>query len=109
MSNVLTIAEIETQFASEWVLVEDPQTNDALEVQSGKVLYHSKDRDEVYREAVRLRPKHFAIRYLLVRGMCASILGLGLNTRHPRRHVPACPDSSLPGVESSTASRTVYL
>ncbi len=61
MSDRLTLAEIEAQFVSEWVLVEDPQTNDALEVQSGKVLYHSKDRDEVYREAVRLRPKRFAM------------------------------------------------
>ena len=63
MSDVLTIAEIETQFISEWVLVADPQTNEALEVQSGKVLAHSKDRDEVYREAVRLRPKRFAMLY----------------------------------------------
>jgi hypothetical protein len=63
MSEVLTIAEIEAQFAAEWVLVEDPQTNKALEVQCGKVLYHSKDRDEVYREAVRLRPKRFAMLY----------------------------------------------
>ena len=63
MSDVLTIAEIEARFAAEWVLVEDAQTNDALEVQSGKVLYHSKDRDEVYREAVRLRPKRFAMLY----------------------------------------------
>jgi len=52
-----------SQFVSEWVLIEDPQTNNALEVQSGKVLYHSKDRDEVYREAVRLRPKRFAMLY----------------------------------------------
>jgi len=63
MSDVLTIAEIEARFVAEWVLVEDPQTNDALEVQGGKVLYHSKDRDEVYREAVRLRPKRFAMLY----------------------------------------------
>ena len=63
MSDVLTITEIEAQFAAEWVLVEDPQTNDALEVQSGKILAHSKDRDEVYREAVRIRPKRFAMLY----------------------------------------------
>jgi hypothetical protein len=63
MSDVLTIAEIEAQFAAEWVLVADPETNDALEVQRGTVLYHSKDRDEVYREAVRLRPKRFAMLY----------------------------------------------
>ncbi len=63
MSDVLTIAEIEAQFVAEWVLVEEPQTNDALEVQCGKVLSHSKDRDEVYREAVRLRSKRFAMLY----------------------------------------------
>lgn len=63
MDEVLTMAQIEAQFISEWVLVEDPQTNDALEVQSGKILCHSKDRDEVYREAVRLRPKRFAMLY----------------------------------------------
>jgi hypothetical protein len=63
MSDVLTIAEIEAQFIGEWILVADPQTNEALDVQSGTVLYHSKDRDEVYREAVRLRPKRFAMLY----------------------------------------------
>ena len=63
MSDVLTIAEIEAQFAAEWILVAEPETNDALEVQRGTVLSHSKDRDEVYREAVRLRPKRFAMLY----------------------------------------------
>ena len=63
MDNVLTIAEIESQFKSEWVLVSDPQTNELLEVQSGKVLCHSKDRDEVYRKAVEVRPKRFAMLY----------------------------------------------
>jgi hypothetical protein len=63
MDRVLTVAQIEAQFASEWILVEDPQTNDALEVQSGKVRWHSKDRDEVYRKAVELRPKRFAMLY----------------------------------------------
>ncbi len=63
MDKLMTIDEIEAQFDSEWVLVEDPQTNDALEVQSGRVRYHSKDRDEVYRQAIALRPKRFAVLY----------------------------------------------
>jgi len=63
MSNVLSIAEIESQFKSEWVLVEEPKTNEALEVQSGLVRWHSKDRDEVYRKAVELRSKRFAVLY----------------------------------------------
>ena len=60
MDDILTIAQIEAQFDSEWVLVEAPRTNDASEVQSGKVRWHSK---EVYRQAVVLRPKRFAILY----------------------------------------------
>ena len=63
MNKILTIAEIESQFKSEWVLVGDPETDESLEVQSGKVLYHSKDRDEVYRKAVEVRPKRFAMLY----------------------------------------------
>ena len=63
MDEVLTIAQIEAQFESEWILVEDPQTNEAQEVQSGKVRWHSKDREEVYRQAIKLRPKRFAMLY----------------------------------------------
>jgi hypothetical protein len=32
-----------------------------------------------------------------------------LHIRHPRVHVPASPDSYLPGVNSITESRTLYL
>ena len=60
---VMTFAEIESQFESEWVLVENPQTNETLEVLGGRVRCHSKDRDEVYRKAVELRPKRFAMLY----------------------------------------------
>ena len=59
----MTINEMEHQFADEWILVADPQTNEALEVTSGRVMCHSKDRDEVYRHAVALRPKRSAILY----------------------------------------------
>ena len=63
MADILTLAEIQRQFANEWILVEDPQTSAALDVQGGKVVFHSKDRDEVYRRAVALRPARFAVLY----------------------------------------------
>lgn len=63
MEQILTTAEIESQFPSEWVLLEDPETTDKLEVLGGKVLCHSKDRDEVYRKGVELKPKRFAVLY----------------------------------------------
>ncbi len=62
-AQAMTIKDIESQFDSEWVLLEDPQTNDILEVLGGKVLYHSKDRDEVYRKAVNFRLKRSAVVY----------------------------------------------
>ena len=64
MTKLMSLAEIEERFDSEWVLLEDPETTEALEVTKGKVLWHSKDRDEVYRKAKELRPKHSAILYL---------------------------------------------
>ncbi len=60
---VLNIAEIRARFASQWILVEDPQTSQSLEVLGGIVRFHSTDRDEVYRKAVELRPKRFAMVY----------------------------------------------
>jgi hypothetical protein len=59
----MALAQMETQFDSEWVLVGDPRTDEALEVQSGHVLWYSQDRDQVYRKAVELRPRRFAILY----------------------------------------------
>ena len=57
----LSYTEIEQQFSDEWILVGEPQTNAALEVEGGIVLFHSHDRDAVYREAIRLRPQRFAV------------------------------------------------
>ena len=64
MDEVLTIDEIESRFAPDWVLIGEPQTDEALDLLAGKVLFHSPDRDEVYRKAGELRPGRFAVRYL---------------------------------------------
>ncbi len=61
MIEEMTIETIESKFNSEWVLLEDPITDEALNILSGKVLHHSKDRDEVYRKAVSLRPMRSAV------------------------------------------------
>ena len=64
MDEVLTIDEIKTRFAPDWVLIGEPQTDENQRLLAGKVLFHSRDRDEVYRKAIELRPGHFAFRYL---------------------------------------------
>ena len=61
MTKEMTLAEIKSVFDSEWVLIGDPMTDEALNILEGRVLCHSKDRDEVYRKAVSLRPKRSAI------------------------------------------------
>jgi len=58
----MSVQEIEDQFESEWVLVENPQTDEALEVTRGHVVCHSKDREEIYRRAIALpKPKDYAV------------------------------------------------
>ena len=61
MGEVMTLDEINERFDSEWVLLEDPELTKGMEIIRGKVLFHSKDRDELYRKALELRPKHGAI------------------------------------------------
>lgn len=63
MSETLTFSEIQSRFDSEWVLLESPETGEDLQIKKGTVLCHSKDRDEVYRKARQLRPRHSAILY----------------------------------------------
>jgi hypothetical protein len=63
MNTILTVTQIESQFNAEWVLLVDPETDASLQIQSGKVVWHSKDRDEVHQKAIELHPKRFAVLY----------------------------------------------
>ena len=63
MNETISFAEIQKKFDSEWVLLEDPETEAGLKIKGGKILWHSKDRDEVYRKAREFKPKHSAILY----------------------------------------------
>ena len=63
MDEILTMAEIEERFGSEWVLLEDPETTESLEIKKGTVRWHCQDRDELYRKAHELRPRHSAVIY----------------------------------------------
>jgi hypothetical protein len=56
MNEILTIEDINARFPSEWVLINDPQVDEQLHVLGGLVLWHSKDRDEVYQKVDELLP-----------------------------------------------------
>ena len=61
MAEVLDRTQMHERFPSEWVLIGSPQTNEGLGVEAGVVLFHSKDREDVYRKAHELRPGRFAV------------------------------------------------
>jgi len=63
MDEQVPMEEIRSRFKSEWVLIEGPETGDALEVLGGKVVHRSRGRHEVYRKAVSLRPTRSAVVY----------------------------------------------
>ena len=62
-NELLYIEEIRRRFAAEWILLGDPQTSSLNQVISGTILWHSKDRDELYAKALALQPRHSAIIY----------------------------------------------
>jgi hypothetical protein len=64
VDDLLSMEEIESRYAPDWVLIGEPQTAEDLSVRAGRVLSHSPDRDEVYRKAGELRPGRFAVRFL---------------------------------------------
>ena len=64
MNEVLMIEEINRRYPDEFVLIGDPVTDESLEVISGTVVYHGKDRDGMVRAAQQLpAPKRFATHY----------------------------------------------
>ena len=60
MSEILTMDEIEKKFDGEWVLIEDVETDDRLEIVRGRVTYHGKDKNELHRCAMKSKTKRFA-------------------------------------------------
>jgi hypothetical protein len=64
MDTALTMREIEARFDREWVLIENPITDAALEVQGGTVRFHSADAHDVYKKAAELRLPRTAILFI---------------------------------------------
>jgi hypothetical protein len=63
VEKLMTVAQIEKKYKSEWVLLSDPELDKNNQIVRGKVVYHSKDRDKVYQKAGELKPKFFATLY----------------------------------------------
>lgn len=63
MKGSLPIARIMSEFDSEWVVLANARFDRNGQLTDGKLVWHSKDRDEVYRKALELRPRRAAFLY----------------------------------------------
>ncbi len=63
VDQVLTLDQIKEEFDSEWILLADPEVDRRGQIVRGRVVAHSKDRDEVYRKSIELRLKSAATLY----------------------------------------------
>lgn len=64
MNRMMSMSEIEREFDTEWVLIEDPDVDEHFQILRGTVLWHSKDRDEVYQKMIELSPRSAATVYV---------------------------------------------
>ena len=48
MEKTLSVDEMKRLYEGDWVLIGEPTTDERQQLLAGKVLFHSKDRDEVY-------------------------------------------------------------
>jgi hypothetical protein len=51
MKKVLTMKELEARYSGEWVLLVNPVHSKVMEPIRGELVFHSNDRDDVYKEA----------------------------------------------------------
>ncbi len=55
--------DIKKNFEDEWVLIKVDKVSDNFDLLEGEVLANSKDKDQVYRKLLEIKPKEFMIEY----------------------------------------------
>ena len=61
MDNYLTLEEIEARYAPDWVLIDEPKTDEIQQLLGGRVVERSTSRSELYRRAKELGLHHVAV------------------------------------------------
>lgn len=64
MKRVLTMREVESKYSGEWVLLVNPKHDKLMRVTRGELVFHSKDRDEVYQKAQKRGDAHTAVLFV---------------------------------------------
>jgi len=55
--------EIVKKYKDEWVLLEVIRVDKNMKIKEGKILSHSKDKNDIYNKLVKVKPKKFAIEF----------------------------------------------
>jgi hypothetical protein len=63
MQEILTVMQIKQLYPSQWVLIEELETDRELNIKSGKVTYHDVNKREVCLKARERKPKRFSVFY----------------------------------------------
>lgn len=59
----MELNDIHKRYKGEWLLVEYEQLDEDLNVVRGKVLAHSRDKNEIFQQLVQIKGKNIAIEY----------------------------------------------
>lgn len=63
IAEVLTMAEIEARYPNEWILIDDPVTDEYLRVKSGRVVLHDSDKEAFDERARSIKIRRSAFIY----------------------------------------------
>ena len=55
--------EIIEKFKNEWVLISIKEVDEAFNIKEGDVIAHSKEKEEIYKKLLELRPTKFSIEF----------------------------------------------
>ncbi len=64
MKKIFTMKDLEALYSGEWVLLVNPKHIERLDRLRGELVFHSKNRNEVYKEAHKRKDAHTAILYV---------------------------------------------
>ncbi|MBI4690925.1 MAG: hypothetical protein HY754_11795 [Nitrospirae bacterium] len=55
--------DILEQYKAEWILIDVKEIDEDFKIIEGDVIAHSKDKEEIYKKLLELKPKNFSIEY----------------------------------------------
>ena len=64
MGEIMSLQEMKDRYRGQWVLVAYQELDDDLNVLRGKVLAHSSDRDEIYRQLLTVQEEKVSVEYM---------------------------------------------